>query len=443
MQTALHYKNEFLDLYMQMVEATESPRVYHAWSALSGVGACLGRKMWFPWGSGKLFPNIYVLLVGSPAARKSTAMEIMQDMISECTTIKFAQDDCGGKRQGLIALMAGEEDDPDIEDIGKQMESMLLSPDSIATIEVDMSTGEANRPTEDKHVIMVASTEFNNFIGHGNIEFLEFLARMYDGKRYKYQLKNKKEKLLMDEPLINLIGCTTPTNIAEAMPSAAIGQGFMSRSILVHGTKRHRELETLPEIPSHLMEEVKKRYSDIYFTMKGQFTRTKDAVDFSQYIYGRPLELNDGRFIYYASRRHTHFLKLAMIFAASRLSNEINLEDVQNSDALLLATEKTMPDALGEYGLNPISAAKQKIIDFIVHAKEPVTMNMLQQFMHRDLRLQELGQCVNDLINANKIQMVESRLLGTRAFIPKMQVSNEMLNLMENAQNSPATEMMQ
>lgn len=447
MKHSLLYRNEFIDTYMRMVEDTESPRVYHVWSALSGVAACIGRKMWFPWGSGRLFPNLYVLLVGSPAARKSTAMEITQDLLMECTNIRFAQDDCGGKRQGLIALMLGDEFDEDEINIGKQLEQALehgkLTPDALAGIEVDMGSKKPSQPDCDKHVVMVASTEFNNFIGHGNLEFLEFLARMYDGKAYRYQLKNRKEKMVMADPLITLIGCTTPTNIAEAMPAAAVGQGFMSRTILVHGTAKHKDLETLPELPPELVSDVQKRFSEIYYNLNGIFVRTRQATDFSESIYNKSLPLNDGRFVYYMARRHTHFLKLSMVFAASRLSTKIELQDVEDAHALLLATEKTMPDALGEYGLNPISAAKQKILDFIVHAKDPITFSMLQQFMHRDLRLQELIGCVNDLCTAGKIQRIESKIYGMPAFIPLATKTNDMLELMDKVATAPTTEITQ
>lgn len=438
-----HYRSEFLDLYLRMVEDTEPPRIYHAWSALTGIAACLGRKAWTPWGPDKLFANLYVLLVGSPAARKSTAMGIMKKIVMKNTNIRFAQDDCSGKRQGIISLMVGDDFDEDEISIGKQMENLILTPETLADIEVDLSTKKQSQPDEDKHVIMVASTEFNNFIGHGNIEFLEFLSSMYDGEPYKYQLKNAREKMTMSDPLITLIGCTTPTNIATAMPAAAIGAGFMSRSILVHGTNRYKDLETFPPLPEEYMEEVSRIYSEIYWTFKGEFTRTKDAAEFSEFVYRTPLALNDGRFLHYISRRHTHFRKLSMVFAATRLDHTINLEDVTNAHSLLEATEKHMPDALGEYGLNPISAAKQKIVDFITYAKEPVTFAMLQQFMHRDLKTQDIAACLNDLVGANKIQRINSTIYGSIAFIPMQTVNPEILELMDKQTNAPTTEITQ
>lgn len=428
---------------MRMVEDTEPPRVYHAWAAVTGIGAALGRKAYTVWGPDKLYANLYVLLVGSPAARKSTAMGIMKKIIAKATNIKFAQDDCGGKRQGLISLMIGIDEDEDAPNINKQMENLIITPESIMDIEIDMSTKKPSQPEEDRNVIMVASTEFNNFIGHGNIEFLEFLASMHDGEPYKYQLKNYKEKMILAEPLISLMGCTTPTNIATAMPAAAIGAGFMSRTILVHGGRKYKSLEDFPPLPEHLREEVEQIYSEIYYAMRGPFSRTEQAAELAQQIYHSPGVLTDGRFLHYNARRHTHFRKLAMIFAASRLSMEINLQDVENAHGLLEATERSMPDALGEYGLNPISAAKQKIIDFVTYAREPVTFAMLQQFMHRDLRTQDIAACLNDLVNAGKIQRVKSEIYGQIAFIPLQTVTNEMLELMDSTANAPTTELTQ
>src|SRR5262245_35982101 len=130
------YNNDFLNLYMELVEHTESPRVFHVWSALTGVAACMGRKTWLPWVDGQLFSNVYVLLVGSPASRKSTAMKIMEKRLKKSTGVRFAQDDCGGKRQGLVSAMVGEEDDPDIENVQQQIEDLMKADQPLSIKEV-------------------------------------------------------------------------------------------------------------------------------------------------------------------------------------------------------------------------------------------------------------------------------------------------------------------
>src|SRR3546814_13571156 len=63
--------------YMAMVEDTESPRLFHLWSAITGAAAALGRRCFFQLGPITVYPNHCTLLVGTPANRKSTAISMM------------------------------------------------------------------------------------------------------------------------------------------------------------------------------------------------------------------------------------------------------------------------------------------------------------------------------------------------------------------------------
>ena len=94
--------NKFLKLYLTYVEETESPRIFHIWAALSCISACLGRRAKFPFGIGPIYANSYIALVGPPATRKSTVTSIATKLLKAATTIRFAPDDTGGQRQGII-----------------------------------------------------------------------------------------------------------------------------------------------------------------------------------------------------------------------------------------------------------------------------------------------------------------------------------------------------
>jgi hypothetical protein len=67
------FNTPYLNDYLQMVEDTESPRIFHIWSALFAISASLGRRCWLPFGTFDTYPNLYVLLVGTPGTRKTTA----------------------------------------------------------------------------------------------------------------------------------------------------------------------------------------------------------------------------------------------------------------------------------------------------------------------------------------------------------------------------------
>lgn len=441
--------NDFISTYLQMVEQTESPRVFHVWSALAGVSACLGRRVYLPFGFTRMYANMYILLVGPAASRKNTAINIMQGFIRKGTGVKFAQDDCAGKKQGIIAVMAGEDEDTvELDNLEKQLESLTsLSPETLSTIVVPgpNKTPEGNsRNKEDGHAIFVVSNEFTAFTGQNNREFIDFLTKIYDGEPYDYRLKNKKERFTMEDPLIGIVGGTTPTNIADSLPPSAIGQGFTSRVIFVFGAKKYKSVARPNSFNEDLERFVKKRYSEIYYNLQGELREAPDALQYVNSIYEKHNDLTDGRFTYYLARRHTHLIKLGMVMAASRMSGIIELQDYLQADALLKATEEFMPEALGEFGQSPLSAAKQKIIEFINYSHEPVTMQMLWAFMGRDLRMHELSTIVNDLVTTSKIQQVKSMISDKTMFIPYIAGKEaEVINLMDTSQTAASTETLQ
>ena len=164
--------NETIKKYLKLVEKTEPPVLHHIWSLVSMMSANLGRRCWFEFGSTPIYPNQYILLVGDPGVRKSTAMSLAKKMIKGNRSIRIAPDDTGGQRQGLIMAMIGQED---------SMESMLegltdcefsdLAEDSSSAINLDSPVSP-----EDRHTMYVFASEFASFIGQSCYELVTFLS---------------------------------------------------------------------------------------------------------------------------------------------------------------------------------------------------------------------------------------------------------------------------
>jgi hypothetical protein len=62
-----------LSLY---AEETEAPRQFWTWAGISTIASALQRKVWLPFGFEKLYPNLYVILVGPPASRKAAPISL-------------------------------------------------------------------------------------------------------------------------------------------------------------------------------------------------------------------------------------------------------------------------------------------------------------------------------------------------------------------------------
>ena len=71
----------FFDLYLEYTHDTEVPIFFSRWAALAGIGAYLGRGLSFSHGHFNLQPNLYCMLIGQPATRKSTAVKLIKNLL--------------------------------------------------------------------------------------------------------------------------------------------------------------------------------------------------------------------------------------------------------------------------------------------------------------------------------------------------------------------------
>lgn len=410
---ALEFHSPYLNDYMAMVEETESPRLFHVWSALSGISAALGRRCRFPFGPMSIFPNQFVVLVGTPGTRKSTAMNIMKRQLRRSTGVRFAPKDTAGQRQGLVvAMQGGEEKKEFIDSI-----ELGAADNSLAALTLEDLSQVTNTPEDseefensfisvaDKHHLMVTATELSQFIGQNNLQMLDFLVTMWDGEDYEYQTKAGLTTL--KNPLLNMISCTTPTSIHHSMPPAAGGQGFLSRMILVYGSRKYKLVPRPVEPDPDLVDSVRHAMNRAYFEVAGDFQETPEAKAYCESLYDFQLEINDPRFGYYHERRQDHLIKLAMALTASRGYHTIDIEDYREAHKILRATERGMPDALGEFGMNPLAALKQNMLEYC-RAHGMVKVEELRAVFHRDSRASEFMEAVNDLSRMNQVTMLQS-----------------------------------
>lgn len=432
---ALEFNSPFLNDYLKMVEETESPRLFHIWSALSGMSACLGRRCWLPFGPMTIFPNQYVVLVGTPGTRKSTAMSIMKRQLRKSTGVRFAPADTAGQRQGLVSAMSGTTEHKEfLENV-----DLSINENSLAALTMEQIASITDEPVDeehvisaaDKHHIMVTATELSRFIGQNNLQMLDFLVTMWDGEDYEYQTKGGLTKL--KDPLINMLSCTTPVSIHSSMPPAAGGQGFLSRMILVYGSRKYKSVPRPSEPDADLVASVRSGFNRAYYELAGEITETREARVYSESLYDFALEINDPRFGYYHERRYDHLIKLAMALAATRGSTLIVKDDYEEAHRILRATERGMPDALGEFGMNPLAALKQNMLDYI-RAQGVVQVDQLRAVFHRDSTARDFQEAVNDLSRMNQFTMAQSAS-GQPVFMAKRQAKNtedEMIAALSN-----------
>jgi len=399
-------KNDFLKTHLKYVYNTESPLLMHIWSAIITASAAMGRHVWLDSGARRLYANNYCLLVGPPGTRKNSAINPAVKLLRENTQVKFAPDDTGGQRQGLIVAIENSTENK----MKTDFDNLVDDPKNFTAADLDI-LGSINlnlrKDDPDKHAMFINATEFGSFLGQGNLDMTRFLIKMWDCEPYKYQIK--KEEMTLKNPLVNLLGGTTSSDLATLLPPEAIGQGFMSRVILVFAPKKHKDV---PPSKWYLDKKYLPKLNDVYrflfHEMEGGMTKSQKAQELEDKIYMQNIKLADTRFIHYSERRADHLAKLAMVLAAVKKSYIIEEEDFKEANNILLETEKHMTDALGEYGLSPLAVSRQKMIEFIQHANGPVSSDILWLMMRKDMRLLDFRNSISELINAKKILQIDT-----------------------------------
>lgn len=378
---------DFFSTYMDYVglATSEAPATYHRWTCASIIGALLGRQVYLPFGSQTIYPNQYMMLMGSPGARKGTAMGIGKGLLRKAGYGRFAADKTS-KERFLMDM--------------KQFDVAQAGPLA------DLESLSLDDPSE----TYIMSGEFTDFVGQNNMEFITMLTNLWDNLPHYEQPKITGKSVVVQKPTVNLVGANTVHGFSLAFPPEALGNGFMSRVLLIYGEATGVKV-AWPEPPDPLVTEMLVWHlKEMHEKLRGEMTITPAARKLGSIIYDKEVPVDDNRFMYYATRRFTHLLKLCMVIAASELTLEIDDKIMLKANTMLAIAERRMPQALGEYGKSKNSDVSNQILSFLASRTIPATPNDIYKVVHRDLQKQaELAEILSSLKLTEKIQTVVVR----------------------------------
>lgn len=401
-----------MDTYLQMVETSEPPLLYHRWCFISAISAAIGRNIWLPFGEDNIYPNQFINLIGPPGSRKSSAINVATKMLRESGYEFFAGDRSSKEKFiadwafGFDKIARGEEP----EDKKKEIDL------------VEAIIGEAGVTDETVKQAYIKAGELEDFLGAGNTNFVTTLTNLWDNpSQYTDRFKNSKS-IFIPNPTVNMLGGATTTTFASIFSSNIIGQGMLSRMILVHGKGQRMKLTIPPRLPSEHRQVIIDLLFMIRTQLQGPCTLASGALPAIDDVYNSFTELPDARLASYSSRRLTHLLKLCIVIAASELTTEITKEMVILANSILTYTENFMPKALGEFGKSKSGEVSQVILDAITAAGqyEPkgITISELLKVVSQDIdSIHELSQITLKLNSADKVSLGK-RADGTTIFLP-------------------------
>lgn len=369
--------------YLTLTAGLESPTPYNVWSFLSLVAALCGDNIALTHGPmGRERLNLGVVLTGVPAIRKSTALTVMQ-RFAEGLPIAYGPTDTAGQRQGIMSAMMPRWQRDSNEELASDLRPETLS--ALASLDTDsIMPAQQNPLTRKASEIYFVAKELGRLIASPSRELFDFFTDGMDGESFHYQLKNQVIKI--KNPLINLIGATTPSSLGHNVPKGGESHGFLSRLIFVHAPRVSRSVA----IPEQWDEKQLQTRTQLHDLIYSQLDSNHDVIDMTQAasdtyrdLYRYAPGTADQRLQAYHGRRSKHLLKIAALLGILRGSTPVRIQasDVRLAHGILLLTEGTMDRAF--YGLDTgfYSRVMCAITELAENSPdEHVTMNEIQTF---------------------------------------------------------------
>jgi hypothetical protein len=365
---------DWIDNYLEYVDNSEPPIMYHLWSSIAVISSVLKRKCWLEWGSLIFYPNMYIVLVGPPAARKGTAMNYARPFLEDLQ-IKMAAE--ATTREALIKALLESFSDSSQLDGKMYMHSSLV----------------------------IWSQELTVFLGHQNFQLMSDLTDWYDCRnQWTYRTKNMGTDDVIGV-YVTLFGATTPDLIRSALPLDAIGGGLTSRIVFINESNKRKAVSYpgLSERQKDIQKLLKKDLARIH-NLHGKFVVTKEFFTYWSEWYpsqehNPPFE--DTRFAGYLERRANHVMKLSMILNASRTDSMIiTLDDLRRAIDILIKTEEKMKNTFSGMGRLPEAEILTKVMNDVGNNKYCLYSEILMKY-HNDVDKWRLDKIVESLEAAN------------------------------------------
>lgn len=358
------------------------------------IAGALRRQVWIEQRYFQWVPNFYIVFVGPPGiVSKSTTINVGMNLLRELPDIHF-----GPKVITWQALL---------DRLERAKILVNMKPEVVDPMLAEYTPMSC---------ITCAVSELGTFLKPSNTEMIDVMVDLWDGQVGAFEkMTRTSQDNKIENPWINIIGCTTPAWLRENFPEYMIGGGLTSRCIFVYGDQKRQYVAYPSRVvdqaafdhEAELLIEDLKRIADI----RGEYIVTPEAMDWGEVWYEklwaqRPLHMASDRFSGYVARKQTHIHKLAMILAASQSDELLILpHHLEVADRCVTAIEGDMIKVFESIGVGLGGRQIQEVMHLIrSHGK--ITGGELLRQVINVMPAKDLDEAVNSLIRANYISCI-------------------------------------
>lgn len=287
------------------------------WTGIHAVGAAAERRVWTDFGTLRLYPNLFVFLVGPPGTGKTVALNPMANILRLSKAVTLAPNDI--TKQGLLDKLHEAE-----------------------------RIGHYNGRPFDFHFMAIHISELSNFMSQYDSALAGLLTDLFDCPDVNEENKRGHDKgMAINFPGISMIVGTATQNLGHTISDEMWGSGFMARVIVVFSADDVRPWDrfAIAQEATELKTSIVESLSRVG-QLCGPMTWTPAAQNFLN-TFARNQEEDaplHNRLTHYVKRRWMHFAKLCMIAALQEERMTITDADCDTALEWLVAAESQMTE---------------------------------------------------------------------------------------------------
>lgn len=322
---------DWLGAFLDLTAKLESPLEYLQWSGLSTIAAVAQRKIYMESTAFFAHTNMYVVLVGPPGSKKSTAIRAGKKLLKKVPGINMS-----GDAPSVVGLMK------DFADIAQK----------------------------DHQSLNAFISEFSSLFENATETMTGFLTAFYDGDDDYIKRTRVGGKEHIPFPWLNLIAGTTPTWLGDNLQKSAVEGGLVARTLYIYSDeiilqspfpKYTPELRKLEEYLTHDLAHISVRQGEFAF----EGGEDGDAYQWYAKWYldrARFPKVSDNRTAGYFVRKPIHLLKVAMALSLAKSDDlQLSVENLQIALAFLDRIEPGMSRAFSAVGGNMYATEIERV----------------------------------------------------------------------------------
>jgi hypothetical protein len=354
-------------------KVTDAPDIFAFAAGLTAISSILQKNVFMKWTGGKLYPNMYILMIMKSGGRKSTVLRVLKQILEHFDT----------------------------ED-GSLIYPSDITPEAFYMI-------AQNRPY---------GTFFHGEFGGWlksleksyNKGFKEFLTDVFDGFSQKKLIKGPNgtgQLYRIDEPAINILSASTIAWISENIKEADRQSGFMQRFTIFYAQQDKKEI-ALPisnNPPNNLVEELGELLS-----VEGEIKLSEEAKQIYEEFYYSENESKKRQSEIYGSfhtRLFTLIIKIAMVYCVMRKDKIIGKEDMEYAMQLKLILEKYLYSVYDKLIKDKNQETLNKILNIIADNGGIIERSKLLRYTH--MLKKDFNNFIETLIERKSIAFIAKK----------------------------------